>query len=67
MAGQEKGGDQMLRVSEASALLGISAKTLRKWTAEGRVNAGRLPGRGDRRYTLGEIQRVRRDVMGVEE
>ena len=67
MAEREKGDDRMLRVTEASALLGVSAKTLRKWTDEGLVRAGRLPGRGDRRYTREELARVRREVMGLEE
>ena len=62
-----KGEDRMLRVTEASAMLGISAKTLRKWTDGGVVRAARLPGRGDRRYTREELARVRREVMGLEE
>ena len=66
MAEREKGDGRMLRVTEASALLGVSAKTLRKWTDDGLVRAARLPGRGDRRYTRDELDRVRREVMGLE-
>jgi len=63
---QERGGERMLRVTEASAILGVSAKTLRKWTDAGLVRAARLPGRGDRRYSSAELARVRREVMGLE-
>lgn len=56
----------MLTVSAASAYLGINPKTLRKWADQGIVRAARLPGRGDRRFPESELQRVRREVMGLE-
>jgi excisionase family DNA binding protein len=58
---------KMLTVTAAARELGISPNTLRKWTDEGRVRAGRLPGRGDRRYTREELARVRREVLGLGE
>ena len=62
-----EGEEKMLKVTEASRFLGVNPKTLRKWTEAGVVRAGRLPGRGDRRYTLAELQRVRREVLGLPE
>jgi len=62
-----EGDDRMLRVTEASQFLSVSAKTLRKWTDQGIVHAARLPGRGDRRYPVSELRRVRREVMGLGE
>ena len=67
IARREAGAERMLRVTDASDVLGVSAKTLRKWTDAGLVRAARLPGRGDRRYSTAELQRVRREVMGLEE
>ncbi len=58
---------KLLSVTAAARAIGIAPNTLRAWTEKGLVHAARLPGRGDRRYTLAEIQRVRRDVIGVEE
>ena len=54
----------MLTITEASRLLGVSAKTLRKWSNEGLAKPARLPGRGDRRFSQAEIERIRREVMG---
>jgi excisionase family DNA binding protein len=57
----------MLTISEAAEYLGLSSRTLRKWTDAGIVKAGRIPPRGDRRFTQAELQRVRREVMGMQE
>ena len=62
-----KESERMLTVSEAARELGVNVKTLRKWADEGIVRAAQLPGRGDRRFTPAELQRVRREVMGLEE
>jgi len=67
MADDEKDEDRMVGIGEASAFLGVNPKTLRKWVDQGLVRAGRLPGRGDRRFTLGELRRVKREVMGIED
>ncbi len=64
MAEREEGA-RMLSIAEASRFLGVNPKTLRKWADEGIVRAGRLPGRGDRRFTQEELQRVRKEVMGL--
>ena len=65
MAEQASGGGRMLSVSKASAVLGVSPKTLRKWTDQGLVKAARLPGRGDRCFPPAELVRVRREVLGL--
>ena len=67
MAESEKGRQRMLGITEASQFLGVNPKTLRKWADAGIVRAARLPGRGDRRFTMGELQRVRREVLGLED
>ncbi len=66
IAEDRKDGGRMLGVTEAAAALGVSAKTLRKWADAGIVNAARLPGRGDRRFTTDELDRVRKDVLGIQ-
>ena len=65
MAEQAGGDARMLSVREASAVLGVNPKTLRKWTDQGLVKAARLPGRGDRRFPPAELARVRREVLGL--
>lgn len=52
-------------VKEAAAFLGVSPNTLRKWSDQEIVHAGRLPGSAYRRYTLDELRRVRREVMNL--
>ena len=56
---------KLLRVKEAARELGIAPNTLRSWTDKGYVRAARFPGRGDRRYTREELDRVRREVLGL--
>ena len=65
--GQDDDAERVLMTTEAARFLGIDPKTLRKWSDEGIVRAGRLPGRGDRRYTMAELRRVRHEVMGLPE
>lgn len=67
MPRRKEEGERMLRVTEASKHLGIAPQTLRNWTDQGIVKAARLPGRGDRRYPMEELRRVRRVVLGLEE
>jgi excisionase family DNA binding protein len=67
MAEARSGEAALLSVTEAAALLGVSAKTLRKWSDEGIIIPARLPGRGDRRFTKDEVTRVRAQVLGLAE
>ncbi len=48
-------------ISEAAQLLGISAKTLRRWDKSGKVKINRTPN-GDRIFTLDEIENLRKKV-----
>jgi hypothetical protein len=51
----------ILRVSEAAKILGISPQTLRNWEKLGRITAQRSPG-GQRYYRLSEVQRLAVDL-----
>lgn len=53
--------DKRVRISEAAAILGVSAQTLRNWEKSGRLIPQRTPG-GQREYVLVEIQRLAVDV-----
>lgn len=46
--------DDLIRVSDAAALIGISVDTLKRWTAAGRVAAVRTP-TNHRRYRRADI------------
>lgn len=48
-------------ISEAARLLGISAKTLRRWDKAGKVKINRTPN-GERIFTLGDIEKLRSKV-----
>ncbi len=50
-----------IRVTEAAAILGVTAQTLRNWEKSGRLVPQRSPG-GQRRYVLSEIQRLAVDL-----
>ncbi len=47
----------MLSISDASSLLGVSEVTLRQWTDEGKIKAFVTPG-GHRRYSESELKRL---------
>ena len=48
---------QVLRLSEAAALLGVHPDTLRRWADEGKVPVSRTPG-GERRFIRADIDAV---------
>ena len=52
--GRAKGGDG-LRLSEAATALGVSANTLRRWSATGTPVCYRSPG-GHRRYRRADVE-----------
>lgn len=59
----------MLGISEASSLLGVSEATLRQWTDEGKIKAFITPG-GHRRYSESELRRLlgsQRQVHGLKD
>lgn len=47
--------DEMLAIAPASRLLGVSTRTLERWTGDGLVRAYRLPN-GHRRFRRGDIE-----------
>lgn len=49
--------DMMLRMREASRLLGVTAETLRNWERKGLIKPVRTLG-NQRRYSNAEIQRI---------
>ncbi|CAN5764408.1 TOBE domain-containing protein [soil metagenome] len=49
--------DTFLRIGQASALLGVSIDTLRRWDEDGTIAVDRTAG-GQRRIPTGEVQRL---------
>lgn len=56
-AGAPKGVGTML-VSEAARELGVAAKTVRDWTAAGKLDCQRTPG-GMRLYDVGQVRKFK--------
>ncbi|MDP9411495.1 MAG: helix-turn-helix domain-containing protein [Actinomycetota bacterium] len=52
---------RLLTISQAARLLGVHQNTLRSWADKGLVRHVKLPS-GYRRFTLDEIQRLRREI-----
>ena len=50
--------DALVSVSQAAALLGVHANTIRAWTEAGRLTAWRINRRGDRRYRRSDVERL---------
>nr|CAO87231.1 unnamed protein product [Microcystis aeruginosa PCC 7806] len=46
--------DNLITIREASGLLGVSIKTLRRWEQQGKISSIRTPG-GHRRYRRQDI------------
>ncbi len=51
----EEKQDKLIRINEAAELLSVHPETLRRWDREGKLNAITINERGDRRYSLKEI------------
>ena len=70
MAGGERytksGRRRLLSLGEAAAALGVSTRTLGEWTDMGIVNATRRPISRRREFAPEEVERVRREVLGLE-
>ena len=47
----------MLNITEASELLGVSTKTLRRWEKDGKISPFRTPG-GHRRYDKEQLLKI---------
>jgi DNA repair protein RadD len=57
---------QFLRVGEAAEYLGVSAQTLRRWDAEGRLSAVRRPGSNYRYYRRADLEPFRLQYQRAE-
>lgn len=49
---------KLLRIAEASEILGVHPNTLRKWDKKGILKAVRFGERGDRRYKPEDINKI---------
>ena len=52
-----------LSVQEAADLLGVSARTMRRWDKDGKLKAARHPINGYRCYFIEDIERYRPEAM----
>lgn len=50
--------DERLNVSAAAAILGVHPQTLRRYEADGHIEATRTPG-GERRFRRGDVEHLR--------
>jgi transcriptional repressor of dcmA and dcmR len=50
--------DQLIRIGQAATMLGVSVGTLRTWTEQGRIPCVRIGPTGQRRFRLGDVQRL---------
>jgi excisionase family DNA binding protein len=48
----------LITVSEAAKILHVHQNTLVRWTDQGVINALRIGARGDRRYTVSDVQHL---------
>lgn len=63
-AKQDQERDELLTVSEAAELLGVSAGTLRNWDRAGKLSAVRHPMNRYRLYRLSELRLLRKRIEG---
>lgn len=49
-----------LTTKEAAARLSLNPLTIQRWIREGKIRAGKLPGRGGYRIPVVEIERMER-------
>ena len=49
--------DNMISISKAAKILGVSTVTLRQWEKDGRIKSLRTPG-GHRRYNISKIKEI---------
>ena len=56
----------LLSLGEAAVAQGVSVKTLRQWTDEGTVNATRRPISRRFEFAPKEVERMRREILGLE-
>lgn len=57
-------GPDVLSISEAALVLGVSEVTLRRWDASGKFSAHRHPVSGYRLYKRGDVSKLRELIDG---
>jgi excisionase family DNA binding protein len=60
-------GVEFLRIGEAAGYVGVSTQTLRRWDAEGRLEAVRQPGNSYRYYRRADLEPFRLDYLQAEQ
>lgn len=55
---EQQQADDLLPISKAAALLGVSVDTVRRWERAGHITSARTLG-NQRRYSRSEVERVR--------
>ena len=64
VAKQDEDREQLLTISEAAELLGVSVGTLRNWDRAGKLAAVRHPMNRYRLYRLSELKVLRKRIEG---
>lgn len=54
----------LVTITEAAKLLGVSVPTLRRWDNNGKFRARRHPINGYRMYTRADVMRLRDKIVG---
>lgn len=54
---------KLLKIREATEMLGINPETLRRWDNQGRLQAVRIGKRKDRRYKLEDLQKIESKII----
>tara|TARA_Y100000310_G_scaffold242079_1_gene246239 strand:+ start:2416 stop:2592 length:177 start_codon:yes stop_codon:yes gene_type:complete len=49
--------NNMINISKAAKILGVSLVTLRQWEKDGKISSFRTPG-GHRRYDISSIEKI---------
>lgn len=55
---EDQQADELLPISKAAALLGVSVDTVRRWERAGHIESTRTVG-GQRRFRRGDVERLR--------
>ena len=55
---ERKAGDGLLTVGDAAALLHVHTNTVRRWEAQGLIQAWRVGPRHDRRFLRSDVERL---------
>lgn len=58
---------ELLSIQEASELLGVHSETLRRWDRSGKLPAIKVGTRGDRKYRVSDIQKIKAKLNPTQE